>query len=202
MGLVFSLPAVAESQGVRSCDTYLAHVEDAALVDQAMRRNWSPGDGNRPLTVRRSLYSDDAIYRIDFDHNELIVLLVQECRSQLLARESPITADQANAIWLLIQHHQSAQWQYDNIPVVRGIFQSGSIAARRYALFVDRAWWRTRQMQYFGTQGRCSSAGFEPFPINGVDEIDSRRSQIGLPPLADEIDRMSRETCGVSPNED
>lgn len=69
---------------------------------------------------------------------------------------------------------------------------------RNYAYLYDRAAFITQvpgtgavmmiqpgRRQRYGTQGRCESGRWEPFPLGEPDRVDQLRATVGLEPLAE-----------------
>lgn len=197
---LFSIAAVAlvvhsPDNDASLCPLYAQQVEEAAIVDLVLRRNWEPGASHTVEGAPVPIYSDTVAFHIDNAHIDLISRFVDRCVDWL--NEAPAVEIPGHSIWLLMQHNSVSLWQFDQMDVVRALFERELITPREYALFVDRALWRTSEQQQYGTQGRCSPAGFEPFPIRGQDAVDERRRLIGLPTLEEELARMDREACGI-----
>jgi hypothetical protein len=61
------------------------------------------------------------------------------------------------------------------------------IDGQKIALLTDRVLLRQGQSQRYGSQLRMGESGLEPLPIKDETNVDARRAQMGMMPLADYI---------------
>jgi len=99
-----------------------------------------------------------------------------------------------NNAWLLVQHaDHDREFQKEILAKLEKLYPTGETRPQNYAYLYDRlatAWQdpNNRQPQRYGTQGRCIAPGkWEPFPIEDADNVDTRRAEVGLAPLAEYI---------------
>jgi hypothetical protein len=99
-----------------------------------------------------------------------------------------------NNAWLLVQHaDQDRNFQKAVLAKLEKLYPSGETRPDHYAYLFDRVAtsWNDpsqRQLQRYGTQGHCVESGkWEPFPIEDEANLDARRAEVGLPPLAEYV---------------
>lgn len=92
----------------------------------------------------------------------------------------------ARTILLVIQHADiELQLQYFN--VIEKAYQTGNLEPSFFALFYDRVRVRQGEEQLYGTQLFTDPETGEPAfrPIQQPEELDARRAQMGLSPIAE-----------------
>jgi hypothetical protein len=96
--------------------------------------------------------------------------------------------------WLLVQHaDEDPDFQKEILAKLETLYPSRETRPDHYAYLYDRVAISSkdatkRTLQRYGTQGRCTAPGqWEPFPIEDEANVDLRRAEVGLPPLADYI---------------
>ena len=96
--------------------------------------------------------------------------------------------------WLLVQHaDEDPDFQKEILAKLETLYASGETKPDHYAYLYDRVALSAkdpskRTLQRYGTQGHCTGPGrWEPFPIEDQANVDRRRAEVGLSPLADYI---------------
>lgn len=96
--------------------------------------------------------------------------------------------------WLLVQHaDEDPEFQKAILAKLETLYPSRETSPDHYAYLYDRIAISSkdpvkRTLQRYGTQGRCTAPGqWEPFPIEDEANVDIRRAEVGLPPLAEYI---------------
>jgi hypothetical protein len=96
--------------------------------------------------------------------------------------------------WLLVQHaDHDREFQKEVLAKLEKLYPTGETRPQNYAYLFDRVALSSsdpskRQPQRYGTQGHCIAPGkWEPFPIEDPENVDTRRAEVGLPPLAEYI---------------
>ena len=96
--------------------------------------------------------------------------------------------DGAAAAFMLVQH-ANHEFQKEVLPLAKDAFQSRTLPGREYALLLDRVLVGEGKPQVYGTQAKHLNQwkGHEPVlqPIEDEKNVDKRRAEVGLPPLAD-----------------
>ncbi|WP_058836285.1 DUF6624 domain-containing protein [Luteimonas abyssi] len=97
--------------------------------------------------------------------------------------------DGAQAAWLLAQHADAdPDFQREVLALIEPLVASGDVQAANYAYL----WDRTHAPQRYGTQGRCvGEDAWAPREIEDEEGLEARRAEVGLPPMADYIPRVS-----------
>lgn len=92
--------------------------------------------------------------------------------------------DGVQAAFLLVQH-ADFDFQKEVLPLVEKAFRDGKLPGHNYALLLDRVLIRDGKPQVYGTQAKVHGAEITFEPIDDEPNVDKRRSEIGLPPIAD-----------------
>jgi len=99
-----------------------------------------------------------------------------------------------NNAWLLVQHADyDPEFQKEILARLEKLYAAGETRPQNYAYLWDRVALSSsdpskRQPQRYGTQGHCVAPGkWEPFPIEDETNVDARRAEVGLQPLAEYI---------------
>jgi hypothetical protein len=162
-----------------------------------------------PTLIARldSVYTDDQLYRrqegaiqkqYGFNSKELQAAkkLRQEKDSVNLIKVCAIldqygwlgpdaVGEQGNkTLFLVIQHsNQATQEKY--LPMMKEAVKKGHARASSFALLQDRVATGQGKMQIYGSQVLKDSTGNYVDPIEDVDNVDKRRAEVGLQPLAE-----------------
>jgi hypothetical protein len=103
-------------------------------------------------------------------------------------------AEASQAAWLIVQHsdHDPA-WQREVLEMLRPRVARGDMQASYFAYLVDRVAVNAGEPQTYGTQGRCLGPGdWQPRDLVDPGNLDRRRAEVGLGPIAD---YRARFTC-------
>jgi hypothetical protein len=177
------------------------------------------GAGNPP--VKEPALRRELLKRVEQDQairNELISKGVKNPDRAVLARMQAIDAantermrgivsrygwpspelvgrDGAEAAFLLVQHADLA-FQKEMLPLVEKAYRSGGLSGQSYALLLDRVRVGEGKPQVYGTQAKRFEEwnGQEPElePIEDEANVDKRRAEVGLPPLAEYREMLKR----------
>jgi tetratricopeptide (TPR) repeat protein len=92
------------------------------------------------------------------------------------------------AIFLVIQHADSAT-QVEHLPIMRKAVKEGKAEASQLALLEDRVALKQGKKQIYGSQIGTNTETGKPFllPLIDPDNVDKRRKEVGLPPLAEYV---------------
>lgn len=103
--------------------------------------------------------------------------------------------DGTEAAFILVQHADHA-FQKEMLPLVRDAYRANILSGQDYALLLDRVLVGDGKPQIYGTQAKGLEKwkGKEPVfePIEDEANVDRRRAEIGLPPMADYV-RMLKQ---------
>ena len=108
---------------------------------------------------------------------------------------SLVGPDGSEAAFMLVQHADLA-FQQKMLPLVEKAYRSGGLSGQDYALLLDRVRVGEGKPQVYGTQAKRFEEwnGQEPAlqPIEDEANVDKRRAEVGLPPLAEYRDMLKR----------
>jgi hypothetical protein len=118
---------------------------------------------------------------------------------------SLVGKDGGLAAWLLVQHADlDPAFQKRCLPLLAEAVHKKEASGQHLAYLTDRVRLADKQKQLYGTQVRLVNGKAEPQPIEDEANVDRRRKEVGLPPLAEYLkvfeDRgKSKETDKASP---
>jgi hypothetical protein len=100
--------------------------------------------------------------------------------------KSLVGKDGANAAWILVQHadHDRA-FQKQCLEFLQEAVKKGEATGEHLAYLTDRVRLGEKKKQVYGTQVQLVDGKVQPYPIEDETEVDKRRKEVGLPPLAD-----------------
>jgi hypothetical protein len=108
-----------------------------------------------------------------------------ELREELLKR---LERDQAiRDDWIKKGADTPYEFQKEMLPLLRDAYRAGELPGRFYALLLDPVLVREGKPQIYGTQAKGQWKDHEPVlePIEDEANVDRRRAEVGLPPLAE-----------------
>jgi uncharacterized protein len=92
----------------------------------------------------------------------------------------------AHAAWLLVQHaDRERAFQKRCLTLLEGAVKEREAAPVDLAYLTDRVRVAENKKQVYGTQFRQVEGKLEPYPIEDEKNVDRRRKELGLPPLAE-----------------
>lgn len=108
--------------------------------------------------------------------------------------QSLVGRDGATAAFLILQHADH-ETQVEYLPLVKTAVEAGEFQRRHFALLQDRVLVGDDKPQIYGTQLYWDDATgkLEPFPIEDEANVDSRRQEIGMMPLAEYVKTVRGE---------
>lgn len=100
-----------------------------------------------------------------------------------------IVGDQGNTTIFLVIQHADLETQVQYLPMMRAAVKKGNARTGSLALLEDRVALRQGKRQIYGSQiSRDQETGeFFVSPLIDPENVDKRRKEVGLPPLADYI---------------
>lgn len=106
----------------------------------------------------------------------------------------------ADAAWLILQHAISdPELQRGSVPVLRMAVERGEAKPEHLAYLEDRISFFEQRPQRYGTQYDWDETGqLNPHPLEDPERVDDYRREVGLPPLAENTERM-REAAADEP---
>lgn len=106
--------------------------------------------------------------------------------------KSLVGVDGAQAAFVLIQHAaRDSEFQKKCLELLEKAVKQGEAPAVYLAFLTDRVRMVGGKPQVYGTQTKVTADGkFEVYPIEDEANVDKRRAEVGLEPLATYIERM------------
>jgi len=102
---------------------------------------------------------------------------------------SLVGKDGAQAAWMLVQHADADREFQKACLALMGALPDGEIDKQAVAYLTVRVLVGEKKPQRYGTQ---MDGEFKPAPLEDPENVDRRRAEVGLPPLAEYI-KMSKE---------
>lgn len=170
--------------------TYLAHL---VKVDQFMRLYWmnTPKKYSEEEKKEFNKQFIKRLFSLDAENTKELKSLLKKYRWFTIS-EFGTKAD--GDAWLLVQHaDQDPQFQKEVLVILTELYPKNETNRSNYAYLFDRVATAyndpsKRELQRYGTQGRCVSEGkWEPWPIENAAAVDQRRKEMGLGTMADYI---------------
>ncbi len=95
-------------------------------------------------------------------------------------------------LWIIVQH-SDLNTQQEFYPLMEKECENGNVSKEHLAKLVDRMLILEGKEQLYGTQFRTNKDfSYELYPIKDIEEVDLRRSEVGLNSLQDELDNMNK----------
>ena len=99
---------------------------------------------------------------------------------------SVVGSHASDAAWLIVQHADRAPaFQLKVLLLMEPLVARGEVSKTNYAYLYDRIMLKLRGVQRYGTQMTCAAGQYVPLPLDESGELERRRSEVGLPNMAD-----------------
>jgi Family of unknown function (DUF6624) len=111
--------------------------------------------------------------------------------------ESLVGPEGARAAFLILQHADHAT-QVEYLPLVKNAVESGDLGGQALALLQDRILIAEGRKQIYGTQLRRNktTGALELYPIEDEANVDARRAELDMQPLAEYVRKVRGEGDG------
>jgi VWFA-related protein len=137
--------------------------------------------------------SDEALRkRIDDTRGQNNLRLCQILKEFGWPSSALVGKDGVVATLYLVRNSREADLQVDLLPVIVAAVKNGEVAKPELADLVDRMRVDARVKQLFGTQVTLTNGFLVLAPIEAEAQVDDRRRQFGLPPLAEHLRELER----------
>ena len=135
-------------------------------------------------------FDGPAVAKIDEENRTRLKKIVEQYGWPTITM---VGKDGAFAAWLLVQHSDAdPQFQATALKLMEPLLEKREALRENYAYLFDRL----NRPQRFGTQGSCKSKGlWAPREIENPAEVDRRRTEVGMQPLAEYIETASNFLC-------
>ncbi|MFQ5741854.1 MAG: DUF6624 domain-containing protein, partial [Acidobacteriota bacterium] len=153
--------------------------------------------------IRSKLLADGSLFKGDYDpHMEQAHRRHAERLEMILAHHgwpgrSLVGSDGAEAAWLILQHAIAIpELQRSALPLLRRAVAEREAEPLHVAYLEDRIAFFEGRPQRYGTHFDWDAGGeLSPHPIADADQVDVRRAEVGLPPLAEQIKSMRQRSA-------
>jgi hypothetical protein len=100
--------------------------------------------------------------------------------------KSLVGTEGAQEAWPLVQHaDQDRAFQKRYLKLLAEVVMKGEASPDHLAYLTDRVRAADQEKQVYGTQFHEVGGKMEPYPIEDEADVDKRRKEVGLPPLAE-----------------
>lgn len=101
--------------------------------------------------------------------------------------------DGSNAAWLLVQHADAnPKFQRKCLDLMTKLPRS-EVSPIDRAYLTDRVLLAEGKKQIYGTQFTYSNGKWEPYPLKDATDVDKRRREVGLQPLAEYVKNLESQ---------
>ncbi len=150
--------------------------QDARKAVMALLRG-DPAAGKKDSPVVKRLGEID---------RENTVRMTQIVKEHGWPGKSLVGTDGAQAAWLLVQHaDRDRPFQKLCLGLLREAVKKGEATGQQLAYLTDRVRVGEKEKQVYGTQLRLVDGKYQPHPLEDEANVDRRRKEVGLPPLAE-----------------
>jgi hypothetical protein len=104
-----------------------------------------------------------------------------------------VGADGARAAWLLVQHADADPEFQRRCLELMAKLPKNEVSQSNLAYLTDRVLLAEGKKQLFGTQFTAVDGKWKPRPLEDEANVDKRRAEAGLPPLAEYIKLIEQE---------
>lgn len=170
-------------------DAIKTELEEMRRTDQAIRERAMRviGDHGRDSEEYASLVADAEA--VDERNTKRLIEILDTHGWPKLSE----VGEEASSGAFLVLQHASPELQKQYLPLVRQAAAEGDMDRKLLPLLEDRIRVRDGEKQIYGTQvGRDESGEPHPFPMEDPDNVDARRAEFGLEPMAAYLDRFRR----------
>lgn len=172
----------------------LVLLEKMAAADQSLRMKFADA-----MRAGRKLEPSDvrALERVDHENTGHMRQIV---RTYGWPTRDLVGDKGANLAWLLVQHaDHSPAFQRECLDLMTPLLGQGGVRKQDYALLTDRVLLAEGKKQRYGSQFFQRPDGrWMPKPIEDPENVDKRRAEMGLQPLA-EYRKALEELYGAKP---
>lgn len=151
---------------------------------EAMQKSAAEGKGNQPdMAVMQELM------KVDAENRAWLIGVVEESG---WPGKTQVGVDGAHAAWLLVQHADAdPKFQRKCLDLMKALPQ-GEVSGTDIAYLTDRVLCAENKPQLYGTQLITVGDKMVPKEIEDEANVDKRRAELGMPPLAEYI-KMTTE---------
>ena len=135
----------------------------------------------------------EAMERVDSENTKRLGEIVDQRGWPTFTLVGP---DGAFSAWLLVQHaDRSPKFQRKCLDLMAKV-PPDQISRRNVAYLTDRVLLAEGKKQLYGTQITLTNGKCEPRPLEDAANVDKRRKEVGLPPLAEYLKEVESHYTG------
>lgn len=113
---------------------------------------------------------------------------------------STVGEEASRSAWLLVQHADAdPPFQLRALRLMEPLVASGEVSKSDYAYLYDRVMLKIAGKQRYGTQATCRGGNRVPQPLESESSVDSRRAEVGLPPISEYLALMQNQFGNCPP---
>lgn len=108
--------------------------------------------------------------------------------------------DYSNSFWNLIQHQDNnLEFQIEVLEKMKVECEKDNASRLYYAYLIDRVKVNSGENQIYGTQMQLNadSTSYEPKPVVDLENLETRRKEVGLIPISEYISMMNKRYFGT-----
>jgi hypothetical protein len=155
-------------------------------VDESHLNQQERADSKRLIAV---------VHKIDGENRQW---LNQTIEKQGWPTNSLVGSDGANAAWLLVQHADAdLKFQRKCLDLMAAL-PKNEVSQTDFAYLTDRVLLAEGKKQIYGTQFDWIDGKLQPQPLEDDINVDKRRAEVGMPPLAEYAKEMREMYIGDS----
>jgi hypothetical protein len=163
-------------------------------VDQEVRAAWLKALGEKGIYLQDAKpITDPSLLKVFLEESAKMAAVDQKNRERLKEildkhgwpGKSLVGKDGAHAAWLVVQHAGSDLALQKRCLDLMKAAPKGEVDPKDIAHLTDRILVADKQEQVYGTELQGDGGTFKPRPIRDEANVDKRRAEVGLPPLAD-----------------
>ncbi len=194
--LLFVLPlcALAQDSAKARIDALRAELEAMHKTDQAHRLQTTKVENEHG----RNSSEMAALWATQMTSDQHNIKRLEEIIAEIgWPKRSAVGELAAQAAFLILQHSDIV-YQKKYLSLAREAVAAGEMRASSLALLEDRVLLREGKQQIYGSQVTRNAVGqWEARDLADPDNVDKRRASVGLPPLAEYLERFAQRSGGT-----
>lgn len=109
--------------------------------------------------------------------------------------------DGAAVAWMIVQHaDRDVPFQKRCLPLIQAAAARGEVDKKDVAMLTDRVLVAEGKKQIYGTQCKIENGDAIPHPIEDEANVDKRRAEVGMPPMAEYLKVLKEMYFGKKPD--
>jgi len=129
--------------------------------------------------------------RIDSENTSFMKAVIDKCG---WPEKSLVGEVGSLAAFVLVQHAENVPFQTKCLSLLTDAVDRGEARPQDRAYLLDRVLVREGKPQRYGTQFQGTGLDLKPYPIDDEANVDARRREIGLPPMAEYAKQLQEIT--------